>query len=223
MAPMVLSYEPVNKNFKNRDDPNADSSEIEFMNPYLIVGVENLLWYGEILDNLDITVIFDQESDGEKPRTFEERYPMLAQTTTTTTVTPIVTPTNATTTPSPNQSNNVAMAAIFSTLFSNNTTTRPPLDTTSRTPLAPIPEESSKSTRVPLAAMPDDNETEKLYHLLHIFSAMQNANATSTPGEQQTSSQIDLEKILAELNTSTQQQVSQSQGGGGGLAAKPSS
>lgn len=207
---MVLSYEPVKKNRNNNDDPNADSSEIEFMNPYLIVGVENLLWYGEILDNLDITVEIDQESDGEKPRTFEERYPMLAQMLTTT-IAPNVSPTNVTTTPSPNQLKNDTMAAIFSTLFSNASDTKMmPLDTSTRTPLAPIPENPFESTDIPSFAKPDANETEKLYQLLQLFSTMQKSDETSKPGEQKTQPEINFSTLLAEFNNSSQPQSSQS-------------
>lgn len=207
---MVLSYDPVNKNKLNRDDPDADSSEIEFLNPYLIVGVENLLWYGEILDNLDITVIIDQESDGEKPLTFQEMFPelVLAPIPTTTTA-PLVSSTTkapTTTTPSPQQLNNETMAAIFTTLFSNSSdTTTLPLETRSRTPLASIPEEPTNTTSASLNAKPNAEETEKLYQLLQIFSTMQNANATSKPGEQQAPPRVNLDAILAELNKQQKQ------------------
>lgn len=147
--PMVLSYEPINK---NKDDPDADSSEIQFANPYLVVGVENLLWYGEILDSWDQTVIIDQESDGERPRTFEEMYPMLANLPTTT-----VAPLNESTS-SPQQLFNETKAAIFATLFSSsNSSTVAPLDTTTRTPLAPIAEgRLGTSSRTPLAPIPEE-------------------------------------------------------------------
>lgn len=43
---------------------DVDSTEIIFTNPYLIVGVENLLFYGEFHDDEDIKIVIDQGSDG---------------------------------------------------------------------------------------------------------------------------------------------------------------
>lgn len=56
-APLVYSYNPS----KSED---ADSTEMVFSNPYLIVGVENLLLYGELHDGEDIVAIVEQDSDG---------------------------------------------------------------------------------------------------------------------------------------------------------------
>lgn len=215
---MVLSYDPVSKNNLNRNDPDGDSSEIEFLNPYLIVGVENLLWYGEILDNMDITVIIDQESDGEEPLTFEKMFPELAPAPmpTMTTASLVSSTTNApnatTTTSTPQQLNNATMAAIFTTLFANlsNATTLP-VETSSRTPLASIPEEPSLAISAPLNAKPNAEETEKLYQLLQIFSTMQNDTAASKPGEQHSPPQINLDALLAELNISNKKQQTQLQ------------
>lgn len=199
---MVLSYEPV-RNRLNKGDQDVDSSEIDFLNPYLIVGVENLLWYGEILDGFDITVIIDQESDGLKPRTFEELYPMFAEPPTTTAAPNVSTSTTTSTTTSRmHPLNSVTMAALLPNLNSSTTTT--PLETTTRTPLAPIPEESSisTSTSVPLAAKPNAEETEKLFALLQAFSAVQNGTLAAKPGAEKDNSPKNLDAFLAELNNS---------------------
>lgn len=195
---MVLSYEPV-KNRLSKGDTDVDSSEIDFLNPYLIVGVENLLWYGEILDNSDITVIIDQGSDGQKPRTFEEMYPMFVPPATT--VAPNVS-TSTTTTSRPNAVRTVKMAALLPDL--NSSTTMTPLETTTRTPLAPIPEVSSvsNSTSVLLAAMPNAEETEKLFELLQAFKAMQNETVAAKTGEEMESPTKNLQALLVEMNKS---------------------
>lgn len=49
------------------DSNDFDSTEIIFTNPYLIVGVENLLLYGEFHDDADIKIVIQQESDGYEP------------------------------------------------------------------------------------------------------------------------------------------------------------
>lgn len=59
--PLVYSISGQNK--INEDD----STEIVFSNSYLIVGVENLLLYGEFHDDKDIMMIIDQECDGLDP------------------------------------------------------------------------------------------------------------------------------------------------------------
>lgn len=59
--PLVLSIageSPTNE---------TDSTEIIFTNPYLIVGVENLLLYGELHDEDNIKIIIQQDSDGLEP------------------------------------------------------------------------------------------------------------------------------------------------------------
>lgn len=58
-----------------------DSAEIVFTNSYLIVGVENLIIYGEFKDDMHITTFVGQDSDGLAPRTFDEMYPMRANST----------------------------------------------------------------------------------------------------------------------------------------------
>lgn len=50
---------------KGNDD--ADSTEIIFTNPYLIVGVENVLFYGEFHDDEYTMIFIDQGSDGLEP------------------------------------------------------------------------------------------------------------------------------------------------------------
>lgn len=60
-APLVMSV-PAQKR-----DNTTDSSEMIFLNEYLVVGVENLLMYGELLDGKDIRIIIDQDSDGLGP------------------------------------------------------------------------------------------------------------------------------------------------------------
>lgn len=53
---------------------DVDSTEILFSNPYLIVGVENLLFYGEIHDEADIIIVIDQSSDGLKSKLAQNMY-----------------------------------------------------------------------------------------------------------------------------------------------------
>lgn len=49
------------------ENNSMDSTEIIFTNPYLIIGVENLLLYGEFHDEMDIKIIIQQDSDGLEP------------------------------------------------------------------------------------------------------------------------------------------------------------
>lgn len=55
-----------------------DSGEIEFKNPYLVVGFDNLILYGEFHEGGDHFLFIGQDSDGLVPKTFEEMYPMFA-------------------------------------------------------------------------------------------------------------------------------------------------
>ncbi|XP_031628411.1 transcription factor mef2A-like [Contarinia nasturtii] len=68
MAPLVYSV----SGRTSSDD--ADSTEIIFTNPYLIVGVENMLMYGEFQDEQDITIIMEQDADGEDPYPWDPMY-----------------------------------------------------------------------------------------------------------------------------------------------------
>lgn len=52
---------------QKKGDDDADSTEIIFTNPYLIVGVENVLFYGEFHDDEDTMIFIDQGSDGLEP------------------------------------------------------------------------------------------------------------------------------------------------------------
>lgn len=62
-SPPPLIYSISGQSKINEDD----STEIVFSNSYLIVGVENLLLYGEFHDDKDIMIIIDQECDGIDP------------------------------------------------------------------------------------------------------------------------------------------------------------
>lgn len=57
---MIYQYESINED----DD---DSSEIKFMNPYLILGVENIVLYGEFQNKKNIKMFVEQDSDGLLP------------------------------------------------------------------------------------------------------------------------------------------------------------
>lgn len=125
---------------------NADSTEIVFLNPYLIVGVENLLMYAEIQEEQDVTIIIEQDSDGLEPYPWNIPYPMLEPNATSSnasvqmdlssTTTAINTSTESTTTKS--------TEAITTT-----TTT-----TTAATTLSTLNSEASPS--VPLASLPEN-------------------------------------------------------------------
>lgn len=68
MAPLVYSIaRPANVT----DD---DSTEIVFINPNLIVGVENMVMYGEFQDEQDIVIIMEQGSDGLDPYPWDPMY-----------------------------------------------------------------------------------------------------------------------------------------------------
>lgn len=49
--------------------------KFRFTNPYLIVGVENLLLYGEMHDDKDIKIIIQQDSDGLEPYPWNQPAP----------------------------------------------------------------------------------------------------------------------------------------------------
>lgn len=76
MAPLVYSIPGQTKN----DD--ADSTEIVFTNPYLIVGVENMLLYGEFQDDQDILIVIEQQSDGLEPYPWDRLYSSIESNTT---------------------------------------------------------------------------------------------------------------------------------------------
>lgn len=59
--PLVYSIGPAG------DSNSDDSTEVQFTDSYLIVGVENLLLYGEFHDDEDIKIIIQQDSDGLTP------------------------------------------------------------------------------------------------------------------------------------------------------------
>lgn len=58
------------------DSDSDDSTEIVFTNPYLIVGVESLLLYGEFHDSEDIKIIIQQDSDGLEPYPWNQWTPI---------------------------------------------------------------------------------------------------------------------------------------------------
>lgn len=124
---------------KNGDD-DVDSTEIIFTNPYLIVGVENLLFYGEFHDEEDVIIVIEQGSDGLEPKFLEN---WLSQQ-------PIDMNLNAT----------VAILPENTTINDNQ-----PTETTSTT--TPSPTESiktsteqilSNTTPIPLAQFPDNSK-----------------------------------------------------------------
>ena len=83
-APVLYNYERHTK----EDDSDDDSSEMILDNPYLIVGVDNMVLYGQMKMGQHIATYIEQESDAGNP------YPLLPLRSrakvTTTTIDPIV-------------------------------------------------------------------------------------------------------------------------------------
>lgn len=123
-APLVYSISGQSKS----DD--ADSTEIIFSNPYLIVGVENMLLYAEFQDEQDIFILMEQDSDGLEPYPWDRWYPTLVEQNATSS-------TNETTTQIPNDEQTAIAIGITTEV---NTTTPPTnADSTTKVPLAPLP------------------------------------------------------------------------------------
>lgn len=122
-APLVYSISGKSKS----DD--ADSTEIIFTNPYLIVGVENMLLYAEFQDEQDIFIFMEQDSDGLEPYPWNRWYPTLVEQNATSS-------TNETT-QIPNAEQTTI--AIDITTEINTTTQQTMADSTTKVPLAPLP------------------------------------------------------------------------------------
>lgn len=95
-----------------------DSTEVIFTNPYLIVGVENLLLYGEFHDDEDLKIIIQQDSDGLEPYPWNQAIPFDEP--------------NATSAPIQNQLSNNTISTTLSSTSTDATTMR-------SVPLAPLP------------------------------------------------------------------------------------
>lgn len=204
--PMVMSYEPI-KSSKTTNDPDADSSEVELLNPYLIVGVDNLLMYGEILDGLDIILVIDQESDGEKPPTFEELFPEIAKelknapTMAPPPLMPGLPPSINGTAQIPPEMLGTLLATMFAGLGGVNGTqpganaTMPFMNGPSSPPLAPMPGNAETG---PNGQQPSPEQMQGMLGLMQAFAAM--ANSTGQPGQQGPPPGLDLNALIALKN-----------------------
>lgn len=132
-SPMVYSISGQSKS----DD--ADSTEIVFTNPYLMVGIENMLLYGEFQDGQHIFIVIEQDSDGLEPYAWNQWNPIVDTNSTSLnneTTTSIATgqPTTAA-----NDSHDTKLETIKIDMESTPTIQSTDTNSTTSVPLAPLP------------------------------------------------------------------------------------